>query len=184
MDIPPDAAEAGRFDGPAMREEAERVLNKRVAPGFCDKWLRVTSVLWHGYTPHTEEDSWMALLDNGYVGLVARMPKDVTQKTLPCRGCAGAGERMGYSAAVMQDFLARQAPGEFPETDQMKPCPFCLGAKIETRTKAKDRGRIVGIFPELDSALASLPECYFTPEALRIAQRQWDARPVLAGPAR
>jgi hypothetical protein len=33
--------------------------------------------------------------------------------------------------------------------------------------------RVCGIFDSLDEAIASLPDCYFTSEAVRLAQHQW-----------
>ena len=37
--------------------------------------LRVAWVLWHGAMEHTNEDSWMALLDDGQIALAARLLK-------------------------------------------------------------------------------------------------------------
>lgn len=189
--------EALRFDGLAMREEAQRVLNTRLdvkpvedrrecltccGDGMVpdsdteENWtcedcggdgrvtvsvtpgLRVASVLWHGSTPHTAEDSWMALLDDGRVGLVARLPKVEQWAPLSCPSpsCREA-RRCGYRTSIM--------------------CTTCKGTGEGMRLVDPKPARIIGLLPDAESALASLPAAYFTAETCAEVMGRWAARP-------
>lgn len=172
-EVPPDATAAVAWDGEAMREECERVLNARRIhcqdcidgrgvgyPCVC-LTLVVASVLWTGSTPHTQTDSWLAVLDDGRLALAVRRPKVESGKGKRCPWCRGTGVAHGCNRAGA------------PKKD-LPACSLCNAtgriAHEPEYVDPKGGAWITGTYSDLPSALASIPECYlreFAPDGVK-----------------